>query len=67
MMHRHDMSYRYPIAGFNGVDYGTCNCGVKLIRQFDESRKGRPIPRDVDTAHADALAEFAAWITGVAA
>jgi hypothetical protein len=59
-MHRHDMSYRHPISTANGVKVGMCNCGIKLIMQDTESRKGQPIPRDVDTAHSEASAEYEA-------
>lgn len=57
--HRHELSYRYGQASTNGVDYGTCACGIPVMRQHTETRTGEAVPSDLDAVHALAHAEDA--------
>jgi hypothetical protein len=57
MRHIHFASYRYPIMAADGLEWGTCDCRVRVIRQVREGGRGVFIPRDVDVAHGEALAE----------
>lgn len=68
MSHRHEVSFRFPIVTANELETGTCNCGMRVMRQIPygstaAGTRSVAIPRDMDAAREEAMAEMTEEIT----